>query len=107
MDLKGINGKIFNNFTQDTTIHNACDAFSDDTIWLGNSKTNLQKTINISNSFYRLNDIEINGDKSELLYIGTKKKVSIRETTNNNNDDHINPYLVKMGKNNTTVHASK
>ena len=42
-------------------------AYADDTIWIAESKTALQKIIQVSNSFFTLNDIEINGAKSEAI----------------------------------------
>ena len=42
-------------------------AYADDTTWVAESKTALQKIIQVSNSFFTLNDIEINGAKSEAI----------------------------------------
>ena len=42
-------------------------AYADDTTWVAESKTALQKIIQVSNSFFTLNDIEINRAKSEAI----------------------------------------
>src|SRR5947209_7519505 len=42
-------------------------AYADDTTWVAKSKAALQKIIQISNSFFILNYIEINGAKSEII----------------------------------------
>ena len=48
-------------------------AFFDDTAWIGSSQPSLQQTINISNGFFNLNDININGDKSEVIAVNAKR----------------------------------
>ena len=42
-------------------------AYADNTTWIAESKVALQKIIQVSNSFFVLNDIEINGAKSEAI----------------------------------------
>ena len=49
-----------------------CLAFTDDTVWIGNSKQDTQAIVEISNSFFRLNDIEINGEKQNFWSSTTK-----------------------------------
>ncbi|GES97032.1 reverse transcriptase family protein [Rhizophagus clarus] len=41
--------------------------YMDDTQWLAPSQNNLEKILEIADSFYKLNDIQVNKEKSELL----------------------------------------
>jgi hypothetical protein len=54
-------------------------AYADDTTWVALSKDSLQKIIYISNEFFELNDIEINGMKSELIAWKPNKKTDREE----------------------------
>ncbi|GES90563.1 RNA-directed DNA polymerase from mobile element jockey-like [Rhizophagus clarus] len=42
-------------------------AYMDDTQWLVPNQNNLEKILEIADSFYKLNDIQVNKEKSELL----------------------------------------
>src|SRR5256885_956878 len=55
------------------------------------NKEDIQQTIDISNEFFTINDIKINGDKSELIVLNSS------QTTNNN--------CITMGDQNTIVYA--
>ena len=90
MDIKGIHkSKHEFHLLNNASFKSSCGAFADDTIWIGKSRQCLQNIVNLSSSFFVLNDIEINGDKSELLYIGPKKDNSSMSIT--------------MGKDNSTI----
>ncbi len=52
-------------------------AYIDDTQWLTDSQTKLEEILKIADSFYNLNDIQVNKEKSELLI----KKKKIRNET--------------------------
>src|SRR6266496_6434327 len=65
---------IFDCIFQSKSFSTASVAFMDDTQWLSNSQSNLEKILTIADSFYKLNDIQVNKDKSELLVRKIKKK---------------------------------
>ena len=73
---------ISKNITKVEKIEVSALAYADNTIWVVASKELLQSIINISNEFFKLNDIEINRAKSELIIqrpnIKTRKKDSIQ-----------------------------
>src|SRR3954451_4460243 len=60
-------------------------AFMDDTLWIAKSADDLTSITNIANSFFDLNDIQVNWAKSELL---TSRKVATPFTIVHNNTAH-------------------
>ena len=56
-----------------TTFSSFTSAFADDTLFLGFYKEDIQQTIDTSNDFFAINDIKINGDKSELIVFNSSQ----------------------------------
>jgi len=55
-----------------TTCTTTCTAFMDDTTLISNNSNNMQQICDISNTFFELNDIQINTDKLHLIVINKK-----------------------------------
>ena len=53
--------------------HISACAFVDDTIWCAPSGAKMQKILNLAAEFYRINDIEINTQKSAAIVINPRK----------------------------------
>src|SRR5438034_3916117 len=70
---KNINDRIY----EEESFHMTSLAYMDDTQWITDSQTKLEKILKIADSFYNLNDIQVNKEKSELLI----KKKKIRNET--------------------------
>ena len=60
-------------------------AYTDNTTWLTNSQESMQRTIDIAQEFYKLNDIEINLNKTELIVLKHGKK------------KHAKDYIIWIG----------
>ncbi|KAG9299076.1 hypothetical protein G9A89_020389 [Geosiphon pyriformis] len=52
-------------------------AFVDDTVWIANSKQEMQSILDTASSFFRMVDIEINLDKTETMVVRPSKRKSL------------------------------
>ena len=64
-------------------------AYMDDTTWISDSKNNIEKQLEIADSFNRFNGIKVNPEKSKLIII--------------NNSEAEEDRCVKYGKNSTII----
>ena len=64
-------------------------AYIDDTTWIDGSKVDIEKQLEIADSFNRFNGIKVNPDKSKLIVINNSEKKENR--------------CVKYGKNSTMI----
>ncbi|CAB4415700.1 unnamed protein product [Rhizophagus irregularis] len=73
-------------------------AYMDDTQWITDEKSKLEKMLYIADTFYRLNDIQINKEKSELMMRTTTEK---HKYSHNYNDK----ILIKFGREEINIKA--
>ncbi|GET54107.1 hypothetical protein GLOIN_2v708233 [Rhizophagus irregularis DAOM 181602=DAOM 197198] len=73
-------------------------AYMDDTQWITDEKSKLEKMLYIADTFYRLNDIQINKEKSELMMRTTTEK---RKYSHNYNDK----ILIKFSREEINIKA--
>src|SRR5260363_52882 len=57
-------------------------AYADDTTYLARNKLELEQILEVAEEFYKVNDIEINTKKSELLALNMCNKKGIRDGIN-------------------------
>ena len=69
------------NISKEISYQQAVLAFADDTTWIARSKTELQTIVNTAHEFYKINNIEINSKKSELLVFNPDKKTKAMKST--------------------------
>jgi len=83
------------NISKEISHQQAVLAFANDTTWIARSKTELQTIVNTAHKFYKINNIEINSKKSELLVFNPDKKTK-------GNKEY---FTINIGKNRDAVHA--
>ncbi|CAG8845225.1 23186_t:CDS:2, partial [Gigaspora margarita] len=62
-----------------TDIRQVVLTFTNDTIWLANGQKQLEEIINIANTFYKINNIQVNSKKFKLLVFNKPTKLKSRQ----------------------------
>jgi hypothetical protein len=93
MELKWPNNVICNE-KRSIKIRTAALAYADDTQWIAKSKVEAIKISLIADEFFDINDIKINGGKSEIIVV-------------NPEDSNKNERFIEIGKNKDKVFANK
>ena len=68
---------IYENIYEEVSLYCPGLAYMDDTNFISKNKKELEQILDIADSFYRLNDIKINKDKSELLLRPKNKRFNL------------------------------
>jgi hypothetical protein len=75
-------------------IRTAASAYANDTQWIAKSKNEAKKISLITDEFFDINNIKINGEKSEIIIV-------------NPEDSNENERFLEIGKNKDKVFANK
>src|SRR5579871_3373850 len=89
---KNIYDKIF----QEDSVNFSNMAYMDDTQWISDKKEKLEKILEIADSFYNINDIQVNKEKSELL-------LRMEKIKNRNVFDYTRKIELKFGCTNINI----
>uniref|UniRef100_U9U0R0 Reverse transcriptase domain-containing protein n=1 Tax=Rhizophagus irregularis (strain DAOM 181602 / DAOM 197198 / MUCL 43194) TaxID=747089 RepID=U9U0R0_RHIID len=93
MELKWPYNTICNE-KRNVRIRTAASAYADDTQWIAKSKNEARKITLIADEFFDINDIKINGEKSEIIVV-------------NPEDNNEEERFIEIGKNRDKVTANK
>ncbi|CAB5373723.1 unnamed protein product [Rhizophagus irregularis] len=93
MELKWPYNTICNE-KRNVRIRTAASAYADDTQWIAKSKNEARKITLIADEFFDINDIKINGEKSEIIVV-------------NSEDNNEEERFIEIGKNRDKVTANK
>ncbi|GET56608.1 reverse transcriptase family protein [Rhizophagus irregularis DAOM 181602=DAOM 197198] len=85
---------VFNNNKRKITVRTAVSAYADDTQWIAKSKNEAEEILLIADEFFDINDIKINGEKTEIIVV-------------NPEESNENERFLEIGKNNDKVFVNK